>query len=137
LCLLKLFCYHNSFAFTSASHRLVAVQLAITQRPNSELCFVYVLFILLSTEFLWKSISDQVAHSKFTSFYQIVQLNEFIHSTYLLTIVDGNSVSSNCLDILQTRNSRLSFCMSYSGIGLCTWKKKSNGFTSQYLLWLH
>jgi hypothetical protein len=97
LCLLKLFCYHNSFAFTIASHRLVAVKLAITQRPNSELCFVYVLFILLSIEFLWKSISDQVVHSKFTSFYQFVQLNEFIHLTYLLIIVYGNSVSFKLL----------------------------------------
>ena len=96
---------------------------------------VCVLFILLLSEFLWKSISDQVAHSKFTSFYQIVQLNEFIHSTYLLTIVDGNSVSSNCLDILQTRNSRLSFCMSYSGIGLCTWQKKKSLMVSHHSIY--
>lgn len=84
LCLLKLFCYHNSFVFASASHRLVAVKLSITQRPNSELWFAY---ILLSVEFPWKPISDQVTHCKFTSFYQFVQLNEFIHSTNLLIIV--------------------------------------------------
>jgi hypothetical protein len=45
VCRLKfilVYCYHNSFAFTSASHRPVVVKLAITQRPNSELCFVYV-----------------------------------------------------------------------------------------------